>query len=112
MCVQISQKSSKFDKNESSDAIEQSALLGYRFRSNRLGKAHAICGERVLHRGTLDDFRKIIAYDGSERLSEIIRGLRYIGRKPMYFASAYYGTLLEEMRCYIIRQSEQIHWGY
>ena len=68
--------------------------------------------ERVLMRGTVPDFRTIIGYYGKERLREIIKNIRYLDKKPMYFAGVYFDIPLTEMRCYNIRQSTQLHWDY
>lgn len=68
--------------------------------------------ERVLQRGTVEDFRTIVAYYGRERLRDIIKNLRYLDKKAMYFAAVYFQIPLNDMRCYNIRQSTPPHWNY
>jgi hypothetical protein len=68
--------------------------------------------ERILQRGTVEDFRIIVSQYGRERLRDIIKNLRYLDKKPMYFASVYFQIPLNEMRCYNIRQSTSLHWNY
>jgi len=67
---------------------------------------------RVLQRGTLEDFRNIVAYYGKEKLREVIKNIRYLDKKPMYFSSIYFEIPLTEIRCYNIRQSRKLHWDY
>ena len=68
--------------------------------------------ERVLQRGTVEDFKTIVAHYGRERLREIIKQLRYLDNKALHFSAVYFHIPLNEMRCYNIRQSTPIHWTY
>lgn len=68
--------------------------------------------ERVLQTGTEEDFREIVAYYGKSRLREIINQIRYLDKKPIHFASVYFDIPLNEMRCFILRQSGTQHWDY
>ena len=68
--------------------------------------------ERVLQRGTVEDFRTIIAQYGREQLRDIIKNLRYLDNKAIYFAAVYFHIPLNEMRCYNIKQSTPLHWNY
>lgn len=68
--------------------------------------------ERVLQRGTTSDFKAILALYGRNELRRIIKNLRYLDRKTLHFVSVYFQIPLTEMRCYITRQSSQIHWDY
>lgn len=68
--------------------------------------------ERVLQMGNVEDFRQIKRYYGKKKLQELIKNIRYLDRKPMYFASVYFDIPLNDMRCFIIKQSNTIHWDY
>lgn len=68
--------------------------------------------DRVMQRGTVEDFKTILAHYGRKRLREIIKNLRYMDKRPMYFASVYFQIPLNEMRCYTIKQSHPPHWDY
>ncbi len=68
--------------------------------------------DRVLQMGTLEEFKEILKYYGKQKIREIVKNLRYMDKRPMHFASVYFDIPLEEMRCYTIRQSGQLHWDY
>lgn len=68
--------------------------------------------EHVLQRGTVEDFRIILAQYGREQIRETIKVLRYLDKKPMHFAAVYFQIPLKELRCYNIRQSTPLHWNY
>lgn len=68
--------------------------------------------ERVLQRGTVEDFKTIVARYGRASLRDIIKNLRYLDKKTMYFSAVYFHIPLNEMRCYNIRQSTPLHWNY
>lgn len=68
--------------------------------------------ERVLQRGTVEDFRLLLEKYKPDRLRNIIKNLRYLDKKAMHFASVYFNIPLNEMRCYNTRQSTQPHWNY
>ncbi len=68
--------------------------------------------DRVLHRGTWEEFRKILNFYGAERVAETAKNLRYMDRRVMHFCSVYFDIPLNQIRCYNIRQSSQLHWDY
>ncbi len=68
--------------------------------------------DRVLQRGTLEEFKAILTFYGRERMREIIKNLRYMDKRPMHFASVYFDIPLEEMRCYKLKQLNLSHWDY
>lgn len=68
--------------------------------------------DRVLQMGTVEEFKEILNVYGRAKITGIVKNLRYMDKRPMHFASVYFNIPLEEMRCYIIRQSGQLHWDY
>jgi hypothetical protein len=68
--------------------------------------------DRVLSLGTLEDFRKIKSYYGSEKISSILKELRYLDDKVLHFSSVYFNIPLSEFRCYTQRQLTPPHWQY
>jgi len=76
-------------------------------------KIHApFITERVLNRGSLEDFRAILKYYGKEELKKIALNIRYLDKKSLHFCSAFFNEPLENFRCYIQKQLNQTHWDY
>ncbi|MBU3659465.1 MAG: hypothetical protein FGM14_06335 [Flavobacteriales bacterium] len=68
--------------------------------------------ERVLTRGTLDDFRAIKNYYGIEKLKSIIVKIKNLDERTLSFCSVYFSIPKSEFRCYNFKQSNQTHWNY
>ena len=68
--------------------------------------------ERVLSRGTMQDFQEIKAYYGKPKIKRIAKKLRYMDNRVLHFCSAYFNTPITKFRCYTIKQSTQTHWNY
>ena len=68
--------------------------------------------ERVLSRGTMDDFKLLKAFYGKTKISHITQKLRYMDDRVLHFCSAYFNIPLTEFRCYIEKQSSQTSWNY
>ena len=68
--------------------------------------------ERVLHRGTWNEFQQVLEYYGRNKNVETVKNLRYLEKRVMHFCRVYFDIPLSEMRCYNIRQSRKVHWDY
>ncbi len=68
--------------------------------------------ERVMTRGTLDEFKLLIQYYGKSRVSETVKNLRYLDERTLHFCSAYFNVPINQFRCYIEKQSSPTHWNY
>lgn len=68
--------------------------------------------DKVMQRGTWEDFTKIIAYYGRERVGEIVKNLRFLDKQTLQFSSIYFQIPKQEMRCFIWQQSNPTHWNY
>ncbi len=76
-------------------------------------KKHAIyIIERVLHRGTWEEFRYILNLYGRTKISNTVKNLRYMDKRVMCFCSVYFEIPLNEIRCYKLKQSNNLHWNY
>lgn len=72
--------------------------------------AHVV--EKALNRGTWKDFKTALAYYGRERMTQIVKNLRYMDKKTLQFSSVYFHIPTTEMRCYIWQQSNPSYWDY
>jgi hypothetical protein len=68
--------------------------------------------ERVLSRGSMEDFKHVKAYYGKLKLKSIVKKLRYMDDRVLNFCSVYFGVPISDFRCYTLRQSNQAHWNY
>lgn len=67
--------------------------------------------ERVISRGTLNDFKTIIDFYGIPKIKRIIIKIRYLDDRVMHFCSAYFDIPLTEFRCYNTRLLSPAHWS-
>ena len=68
--------------------------------------------DRVISMGTMDDFIKIKSYYGPQKISDILKELRYLDDKALHFSSVYFNIPLSEFRCFTQKQLTQSHWQY
>jgi hypothetical protein len=68
--------------------------------------------ERVLNRGSFEDFRAIVDYYGKENLKKIAMNVRYLGNKTLSFCGVFFHEPIENFRCYKLKQSNPSHWNY
>ena len=68
--------------------------------------------ERVLTRGTIDDFRAIKSYYGVEKLKSIVVEIKNLDERTLSFCSAYFSIPKTKFRCYNFKLSNQTHWNY
>lgn len=68
--------------------------------------------ERVLSRGTWDEFKKIIAHYGKEKVALYAIQLRYMDKIVLAFCVTYFNIPKENFRCCTQRQLHPTHWAY
>lgn len=68
--------------------------------------------ERVLSRGTLDDFKTIIQLYGIPKIKRVIKNIRYLDDRVLHFCSAYFNLTLTDFKCYNTKQLSPSHWNY
>lgn len=80
------------------------------FESLDLEKHKKYIIERVLERGyEWRQFKEMINYYGREEIIETIKKARYFDDKTIRFCHYYFDIPLNEMRCYIQKQSQPKH---
>ncbi|MEI6823656.1 MAG: hypothetical protein WCL51_17125 [Bacteroidota bacterium] len=68
--------------------------------------------ERVLTRGSLNDWFEIKSYYGIERIKTEIIKIRSLDKLTLNFCSKYFNIPLEQFLCYNTPQSYQQLWNY
>lgn len=68
--------------------------------------------DKAINRGTWEDFQMALSYYGYDKVKAIVKNLRYMDKKTERFAGVYFHIPLNELRCYIWRQSNPSHWDY
>ncbi len=82
-------------------------------RQNLEPKRHsAYIIERVLSRGTWQDFLLIREFYGKASIKRAVKKLRYLDSRVLHFCSIYFQIPLTNFRCYSIQQSNLTHWNY
>lgn len=66
--------------------------------------------ERVLERGTFDEWQTIKQYYGLEKIKEAALQARWLNKKVWHFCSLYFGEPLENFRCSTITPSQRQLW--
>jgi phage host-nuclease inhibitor protein Gam len=68
--------------------------------------------ERVISRGTLNDFKTMVNFYGKPKIKRIIKDIRHLDDRVLNFCSAYFDIPLTDFRCYNTKQSNTVHWNY
>ena len=68
--------------------------------------------ERVLTRGSLEDFRALKIFYGIEKLKSIVVEIKNLDERTLSFCSVYFSIPKTKFRCYNFKQSNQTHWNY
>lgn len=68
--------------------------------------------ERVLKKGTLQDFNVLNQIFGSKKTISTVKNLKNLDPKTANFAHIYFNIPKNEMKCYTKNQSQVKHWIY
>ncbi len=77
-----------------------------------LDKQEAFVVNRVLDRGTWEDWLRILAHYGMPRIKAVALNIRSLAPKSLAFISTVTDTPKEDFRCYTLTQSRATHWHY
>ena len=75
-------------------------------------KNHQLIIERVLERGTLDQWKTIVSVYGLKKIVETVKKMRSLDPVSLHFIAAISHSPLNEFRCYNTRSLTQGHWIY
>lgn len=68
--------------------------------------------QRVITYGAMEDWFLVEKHYGIKEIGEIAKGFKSLDPKSLAFLVVKTGIPKEEFRCYIIRQSQPIHWDF
>ncbi len=68
--------------------------------------------QRVLTRGTIEEFRSILDFYGKESVRGTVKEIRDLDNVTMHFCRDFFELPFEEMKCKILKQSQPQHWNY
>jgi hypothetical protein len=68
--------------------------------------------ERVLNKGTLQDFQLLNRIFSSDETISTVKNLKNLDPKTANFAHIYFDIPKNEMKCYTKNQSQVKHWIY
>jgi hypothetical protein len=63
--------------------------------------------ERVFDRGDVQDIRNCRGFYGDEKIKEVLVKAKFLSEPRIYLVSGIFNIPLENMRCFILRQSNQ-----
>jgi hypothetical protein len=66
--------------------------------------------ERVAVYGTLEEWRQLLEYYGTEKIKAIVKELRYLDQKTLNYLSFRFNIPKEKFRCYTHQPSTQTHY--
>jgi hypothetical protein len=68
--------------------------------------------DRVMSRGSLEDFQLLKSFYGKDKIKEIVLKIRYLDDRVLHFCSAYFDLPITAFRCYTEKLSKKTHWNY
>ncbi len=68
--------------------------------------------ERVLTRGSWDEFKKILNWYGRESIGLYACQISYLDKKTFAFCVTFFNLPKENFKCYTQKQLHQSHWDY
>lgn len=68
--------------------------------------------ERVITRGTIEDFKEIVSYYDKNTLKKIALVVKNLDKKSLNFISFFLDIPKERFKCYSQIQSLETHWNY
>lgn len=92
--------------------ISKNIFWDVRFESIQWDKNSPFVVDRVLHYGTLKDWKQVLAYYGLEKVREIVTNLRYLDKRVLSYCSTFFNLPKEQFRCYNIEPSLKKQWDF
>lgn len=68
--------------------------------------------DRVLHYGTLKDWKSVIAYYGMDKIRGVVQNLRYLDVRVLSYCSLFFNIPKEQFRCYNTDPLLKEQWNY
>ena len=92
--------------------LTRSIFWDTRYESIDWDKHAAYVIDKVLHYGTLGDWKNILAYYGRDKIKQVVLDLRYMDKRALSFCSVYFHTPKEQFRCFNTEPSIRKQWNY
>lgn len=90
--------------------VTESLLWEYDLKNFDWFAMRTIVVQRVIERGWVNDYYAILQlYGGFDTIREIIKEIPQLSDKDTAFVCAIFGLKKEELKCYLKKQSEEIH---
>ena len=102
------------EKSQLSYSIPKRLLWDVDWDSFDLQKGRALVAERVVERGTLEDFYVMFSlYGGVKKVRDIYKNEVYsLSPRALAFICTAFNLKKEEMKCYTQRRLKAIPWNY
>ena len=102
------------EKRNLTSSIPKRILWDVDWNTFDIHKGRALVAERVVERGSLEDFYTIFSlYGGKRKVRDIYKNeVSSLTPRSLAFICMAFNLKKEEMRCYIQRRSNTIPWNY
>lgn len=67
--------------------------------------------ERVFSEGKLTELKQILSYYQQSQIISFLKDAAFLDEKTLTFCSVLFGIDKSEFKCYLKRQSNQLHWN-
>lgn len=68
--------------------------------------------ERVLCRGSLEDFKLLLSIYGKDQVKKNVKSSNNLDKKTLSFCRSFFHIPIEDFKCYKRKQSNPTHWNY
>lgn len=68
--------------------------------------------ERVLTRGTWDEFKLTLKFYGKTKVAKLVSQIRYLDDIVLEFCVTYFNLKKNDLECYKNKQLNGAHWNY
>ncbi len=92
--------------------LRRSLFWDVDFNGIQWGKNYRFVIERVLERGTFDEWQEIKWYYGMEKIKEAALQARWLDNTTLSFCSNYLHVPKEQFRCYTLKSLNPAPWVF
>ena len=92
--------------------LRQSLFWDIDYKTIQWAKNYRFVIERVLERGTFDEWQEIKRYYGLEKIKEAALQARWLDNTTLSFCSNYFHIPKEQFRCYTLKSLNPAPWVF
>ena len=98
--------------SQSTPNLSKQAFWDVDFDKIDFNKYAGFVVEKIIERGTFEDFKELRKYYGDGRIREEIINAKWLGDKEIYFCCAIFNLKPQDFKCYTKKQLNPKLWIY